>query len=307
VIERFFGSLKTMFFSGLSGNTVVSEGEDSREARLQAKGSAVWTLERLYELLNEFLFCVYDQRLHPALGTSPATAYIRRTAVGGRRPTRTIAYDENFRIQTLPLTPRGTAKIQSDQGVKVNRVYYWCAEMRDRTLHGTRVAVRYDPFNIAVAYVYLNNRWTRCTSRYASDLQGHTETEMKLASAQILRRGVEIGRGRELDTKVLAEFFRSLEGEERSRRDNLRRLAEQRLRGAVPGETEEHDTVDEDAAGSVVLPEAGSCTVQKPMSSPPEVERQGAQCAPAATSSPSNRWPAPALPIRTACAPDYEI
>ena len=245
VIERFLGSLKTMFFANLSGSTVMPPETNPSEATVLAKGAAVWTLERLNDLLEEFVFKVYDNRLHPSLGMSPAEEFIKRTALGGTRPTRTIAYNEEFVIQTLPLTPRGGATIQRGSGVKINRIYYWCEAMRESAWHGQVVPVRYDPFNISVAYAFLNRRWTRCVSKYAQQLCGHSESELKTASARILKRGVEIDGRREADSREIAEFFRDLRGEEGLRLENLQRLAERRLRNQVSENLELHDAVGE--------------------------------------------------------------
>jgi transposase InsO family protein len=230
VIERFLGSLKTMFFANLAGTTVRNPAADPKEAALRAKNGAVWSIGCLHQLLEEFLFRIYDQRVHPSLGRSPAETYEQGLARSGMRPSRAIRYDQEFIMHTLPLTPRGVATIQPGIGFKFNRIYYWCPEMVDASLHRCKVAVRYDPFDISTTYAYIRNTWIRCLASQSEALRGRSEVDLRLASERLRRAATKTGSSCDWTTRQLAEFFKSIETEEQHRRVHLRRLAEYRLR-----------------------------------------------------------------------------
>jgi hypothetical protein len=105
-----------------------------------------------------------------------------------------------------------------NDGVKVNNIYYWSDEFRNPELVGKQVPVRYDPFNMGEAYIYVNGRWITGTSEYFWFFQGRTEREMLLAGSEIRRRDQLLNRNRTLTAKRLAEFINSLEQEEKSLR-----------------------------------------------------------------------------------------
>ena len=83
------------------------------------KGQACWTLERLYEHLCDWAYEVYETRVHPALGMTPREAFASGMARMGVRTHRRMR-DEDFRMSTLPTTRKGTAKVDSSHGVKIN-------------------------------------------------------------------------------------------------------------------------------------------------------------------------------------------
>src|SRR6266571_1472847 len=83
---------------------------------------------------------------------APREAFQKGLAQGGLRSHCTIAYDDTFRFFSLPTTAKGTAKVRPGGGVKINYLYYWSDEFRPSSIENTRVAVRYDPFDISMAY-----------------------------------------------------------------------------------------------------------------------------------------------------------
>jgi len=84
---------------------------------------------------------------HPALGQSPRAAFDMTTAQTGDRSPRSIRYDQDFLILTLPTTRKGTAKITAGRGMKINHLYYWSEHFRDPAWETKQVPVRYDPFD----------------------------------------------------------------------------------------------------------------------------------------------------------------
>jgi ribosomal protein S15P/S13E len=133
---------------------------------------------------------------------------------GGDRTHKIIPYNKDFCLLTLPTTSRGTAKVQPGHGVKVNYIYYWSNLFRDPELENTQVSVRYDPFNIGIAYAYVKGQWVECNSQYYIDFQGHTEKELKLASTEIKKRDRNHTKNNKVSAKKLANFLASAEAQE---------------------------------------------------------------------------------------------
>ncbi|TMC19474.1 MAG: integrase, partial [Chloroflexi bacterium] len=96
--------------------------------------------------------------------------------------------EDEFRYLSLPTTPKGTAKVEPGRGVKINYLYYFSKAFDAKKVRGTQVLVRYDPFNIGLAYAYVQGRWVKCLSEYHLQLRGHTERELQFASTEIRKR-----------------------------------------------------------------------------------------------------------------------
>ena len=178
------------------------------------EGQATWTLTALYGRLSEYLYEIYDTIQHPALGQSPREAYLSGLAATGQRPQRHIAYDQEFLICTLPTTPKGTAKVSPGRGVKLNHVFYWSDALRDPTIEGQQVEVRYDPFDAGIAYAYVGKRWVQCISEHYSSLKGKSERELMLATTELRKRAQNHAGQFAVTAKKLANFLASIEAEE---------------------------------------------------------------------------------------------
>jgi putative transposase len=120
VCERLFGTTNTRFIYNLLGNTQITRNVRQVTKSVSPQGQACWTLGQFYTRLCEWAYDVYDTLEHPALGQSPQEAFAMGIAQGGQRPQRFIASDESFHMLTLPTTRKGTAKIMSHMGVKIN-------------------------------------------------------------------------------------------------------------------------------------------------------------------------------------------
>jgi transposase InsO family protein len=110
IIERLFGTTNTEFFQSLRGNTQITKNVRLVTKLNNPKRQAVWTLDELYEHFCAYSYEFYDCKENPALGQSPRQAFTNGLTLSGSRPQQQITYDENFKIFTLPFTPKGTAK-----------------------------------------------------------------------------------------------------------------------------------------------------------------------------------------------------
>jgi putative transposase len=97
--------------------------------------------------------------------------------------------------------------------------------MKDPRVEGTKIPVRYDPFDASVAYAYIHKRWVKCTSQYRDALAGRSEKEFKIATQELRRSRANLRTRQSLTAKDLALFFEQPREHEK--------LAEQRRKDAA--------------------------------------------------------------------------
>ena len=125
-----------------------------------------------------------------------------------------IPYDDEFLIITMPTTIKGTAKVMPGNGVKIHHVYYWSELFRDPEVQGLQVAVRFDPFDVGIAYAFVHRQWVQCHSEYYAVFRGRSEKELMLATQEIRRRCHQHSAAFAVTARQLAEFLQSVEAEE---------------------------------------------------------------------------------------------
>ena len=252
VCERLFGTANTQFVYNLTGNTQITKQVRQMTRSVDPKQYAVWTLGDLYAYLAEWAYEVYDQEMHPALDMSPREAFKAGLARSGTRMHCTIDYDDTFRFFSLPTTPKGTAKVEPGRGVKINYVYYWSDEFRPASIEGTQVPVRYDPFDIGVAYAFVQGRWIQCVSEYYLQLKGHSERELLLATAELRKRLSNHSKEVSITAKRLAEFLSSAELHEALLTQRLRDTEAQSVFAHMGGyQGKRHEEQDSECEGSL--------------------------------------------------------
>lgn len=170
---------------------------------------AVWTLPKLAERVQQWADEEYDTIRHPALGMTPCEAYDLSMKRDGERTHKYIEHDDTFLKATFPTTRKGTAKVEPGVGVRMNYLDYWCEAMRDPTVEGTQVRVRYDPFNVSVGYAYIDGRWRTCECPY-TEFARCSERELQLLTEELRKRNrLQYGRENiEVTQKQLATFRR---------------------------------------------------------------------------------------------------
>lgn len=227
IIERLFGSTNTEFLYNLRGNTQITKHLRQVTKANDPKKQAVWTLAKLYEHLCAYAYEFYDQRNHSALSQSPRQTLAKELEQSGMRLQQKVVYDKNFQIFTLPSTPKGTAKVQPRIGVKINYLYYWSTDdsFLNPNIEETQVPVRYNPFDLGTAYVYVNACWVRCICEQYSHLKGHTERELQLASAELRKQKQQCASAVSIRSKDIANYLESTEAYEALQLQRLHDLA----------------------------------------------------------------------------------
>lgn len=207
-VERVFGTTNTLWLHELQGNTKILKKNGQVTKSVNPIHQAVWTLGELYQSLEIWAYSIYDNRSHSSLGQSPCQAYEIGIQLGGKREIRHLEYDQTFLILTLPSPGSGDKRIvQPGRGVKVNHIYYWCPAFRDSEVEKTAVEVKIDPFNVSVAYCYVKGLWHECTSNHYPYLQGRTEKELQIISADLRQRKRNQGKGTILSNTELVEHL----------------------------------------------------------------------------------------------------
>ncbi len=138
-------------------------------------------------------------------------------------------------MASSPSTRKGTAKVERGRGIKIHGIYYSALQLRSSEVEGTEVEVRYDPFDIGIAYAFVKNKWIRCVSQYHTFLQGHSEKELMLASKEIRRQNQLHTKNRTVTARRLADFLNSASEHEAIRQQRIRDLEAKTILEAIAG------------------------------------------------------------------------
>lgn len=216
ISERLFGTANSTFIHTLLGNTQVTQRVRQVTAAVDPRRHACWTLGDLSTWFSAWAFEVYDTIDHPSLGQNPREAQAQAEQVSGARSHIHIPYDQDFIIRTLPTTRKGTGRVQPGHGIKINNIFYWCSAFDDPEVERTNVAVRYDPFDVGIAYAYLPKmrRWVECRSDYYALLRGRSEREMQLIGAELRKEQRDHQAGYKVTANQLAAFSARVEEHE---------------------------------------------------------------------------------------------
>jgi transposase InsO family protein len=233
VIERLFDTTNDQFFHNLMGNTQIMKEVRQVTKSVNPRGHAVWNLWALYASLCHFCYEVYDNMQHPTLGQSPREACLEGVAQRGAREHTLVAYDDDFIMQTLPSTMKGTAKVV-EGGVKVNYVYYWCDLFRDAAIFGTQVPVKLDPWDAGHIFAFVLGQWVECFSEYHAVFAGRSEKEMHALTDALRNKYKQHNQAyHSINAHQLATFLESVEAQEALLAQQMRDRALQPILSAL--------------------------------------------------------------------------
>ncbi len=223
---------------------------------------AVWTLERFAARLCHYVYEVYDQRNHPALGQSPREAFGMGMKLAGMRTHMLIPYSEEFLTLTCPSTRTGWAKLDKGRGVVINGLRYGNPLMQSCTKKGEYVEVRYDPFDMSLAYAFVQGQWLQCSADAYLSVSGRSEREWEMILDEWREQQRANGRRRvSVDGHELARFLEEVLTEEPLLQQQQRDLEGVSIREAIVGSRdrseEEHPSeaqMDDDELDLATLP-----------------------------------------------------
>lgn len=265
VEERLFGSANKQFVHNLTGNTQIMTEIRKVTKAVAPKNQAAWSLGPFTEWFTDWGYEIYNKSPHWSLQLTPYEAFARALDLTGKRRAG-IKYDESFRILTLPTTRKLTAKNVEDKGVKINSIYYWNDSLRDRRIVGKQLYVRYDPFDISEAHVFIHGRWVKCKSEHYITFRYRTERQLKIASDELRKRHRKFLRARPLTAKMLADFItraETVQSEAAAKRFRNQRAHDREMRpifdaidGGVPFRSNEQQAPSPSGAHTALVPSA---------------------------------------------------
>lgn len=188
MIESLLGATEIEVISGMKGNTRCLK----KDTRLVTKSvdpfrQAEWTLTGAYNALEQYLFEERPNRVHPALGVTPAEYEEKRLRETGQREHRVFTLDENFMLMTSPHARRPFHKVDRQRGIWVDGIWYRCEAMKT-VRNGEKVEVRVEPWNASVIYALIDKRWVPAFGNSSRWIAGRTRREVEIVLREESRR-----------------------------------------------------------------------------------------------------------------------
>ena len=188
VLERFFGTTTQKILFNLSGNTEIRKNPRSQSKESDPSKLAAWSFKDLNQLLEKYFYDVYPNEPHAGLLDTPQAVFNKSMEQIDFLQLRKQSYDNKFVIRTLPTTKKGNAKIIAGMGLKIHGLYYWNDSFKRPDVESTQVEIKYDPWDISIAYALVNGEWHLCQTLDSTLLLGLTEWEMKHMLPEIKER-----------------------------------------------------------------------------------------------------------------------
>lgn len=210
VIERIFNTSASQFTHNLIGNTKAWRYFRQVSREVDPKRLARWTYGMLEEHLGRYFTEIYHHNHHSTLGASPMQKFSEGRKFSGLREHTLIPYDKQFIAATCPSTAKGKAKV-SHRGIKINYRYYTCGALTGTRHRGNEYPVRYDPFNLNRAYVYVDGCWHECLAYDAAVMPPMTEKALRIVSAMLKLEFRTSRQAAELNAQRIAEYLREAE------------------------------------------------------------------------------------------------
>ena len=179
-IERAIGASETEVLAQLEGNTRIMKNARMVTKSVNPFPNAVWTLTALHGCLDEYLFKIKDNLIHPAFGSTPHDYEQMRMAETGQREHLLVRYDENFLLLTSPHPKQCFHKIDRVRGVWADHMYHWHDDLGS-TKTGERYEVRIEPWDSRVVYVNVKKHWVAAIARNLKAYVGRTHRETEIA------------------------------------------------------------------------------------------------------------------------------
>lgn len=212
-VERVFGCNDTRLIHNLVGNTEKRKLLRSLSSTHDPSDLAIWTPEKCYELMGEWVFDVYPNLAHHGIAEHPKDRFDRSVIASGARPFRHIPYDMSFYISTLPEVDGRTRKVRRST-IKIHYLEYRGVEKSLGPYNGQNVLVRQDPYDISRAWVFVDGQWVMvfCTHDL---VRQYVERGITIAQIELSARLTLIGKEYRNVEEVLKSFVASLEAQEK--------------------------------------------------------------------------------------------
>jgi putative transposase len=220
IIERTFGIITSELLYSLIGNTQRLKVARTLLLKDHPANFAAWTLPNLNRALESF-FASRAEMTIPQLGRTRKGCINDYLHNHGRALAQRVKFDNDFYIQTLLETRKGTCKVQRGYGIKFQNEYYSHPALESKEDQNVRVL--YDPDDVTGVYVLIGDQWVRATSKHEGRLQGYSRREIEEFSKQYRRR-FYLSEGANSEKKIdQAAIIEDLQSEEEASSQHRRR------------------------------------------------------------------------------------
>jgi transposase InsO family protein len=237
IMERGLGAVQSSVFHSLEGNTQNLKLGRSASASHDPAKHAVWTADELDEQLSDWLYKVYPTLRHNGVLEAPQDRMQRSLNETGLRAHRFITYDESFLLMTLPEPDPSTRLVHPQKGIRLHHCSYWSPELGAERVKGTKVELRYDPFDPTYIYAHIRGKWLRCETRNHL-LREFTERDIKYAAEELRQLAKLTGREYRLTPERLVSHLQQRHEKQALLRKE-RKALQARYHGEVPADNVE--------------------------------------------------------------------
>lgn len=159
-VERHYGTVNSILLDNLSGNNKLAKKIRQVSASHNPKNLAIWNAVDFYHGLVAFIDD-WNSISAKSGGLSPSELKAKSIERFGVASNRSMSYDHDFIMDTMPAPKRCTVRLRRNQKIQVNRISYWHGCLRTVPRSGVTVDVRYDPFDLNSVYVFYQKGWIK--------------------------------------------------------------------------------------------------------------------------------------------------
>jgi putative transposase len=106
--------------------------------------------------------------------------------------------------------------------------------MEDPKIQRKQVAVRFDPFDLGIAYAFIGGQWVQCHSDHFQVFQGRSQEELLVASRELRAQNRDRSPQYQITASKLAQAFQSVNLQESLLVQRLRARESQAVRQQIP-------------------------------------------------------------------------
>lgn len=223
-MERALGTSDTQVIHDLFGNTQSRKLGRAKSATHDPAVHAAWTPDEFEAVLAEFFYEIQPQTIHRGILEKPADRLARSLAESGSRSHVHIPYDRVFYVGTLLIPDRPTRTVRSGS-VHFNHIDYTAPEMA-RVKSGTKLQIKYDPYDIAHIYAFVGKEWIRLTTTHHL-IREFTERQIRLAHMEVMALALQAGRDYSKVSELMLKFLSDVRARERTLLVQRRHLQQQ--------------------------------------------------------------------------------
>ena len=214
VCERIFLTTQTQFVTNLLGSReIVEKHFRAISPEVMPETHAVWVIDSFDVAFESYLETIYHKAHHSGLDMSPDEADALSLRSHGLRAFKRFTYDDQFIAQTCPEVHKGDALVQPT-GIKIKSRWFDAPVLHQPGILKTRVPARYDPWNLGLAHVFVNNRWHQVHSKHYATFSKLTERAIRFATEALRLIASKRGQKAVVNAENLARFMMTNEGQE---------------------------------------------------------------------------------------------